>query len=285
MKRDVYQSVTDSIIALLERELPPWRKPWTDSKSIDSALPFNASTGRHYNGINVPLLWGQAQGMGYATNGWLTYKQAQACGGHVRKGEKGTLVVFWKFLEREDENGNQKTIPMARGYTVFNVEQCADVDTKAGTVPEPVEPDNVISWAQSVGATVRHGGNRACYVPSQDFIQLPRPEQFASRELYHATALHELTHWTGHKSRLDRAFGSRFGTEAYAFEELIAEMGAAFLCASIGVQNVPLEDHASYLRSWLKILKQDKRAIFTAARHAQKASDFCLENSRQLEAA
>ena len=282
MKRDVYQSVTDSIIRLLEDDLAPWRKPWSDSKMIDSALPFNASTGRHYNGINVPLLWAESHEMAYSSNGWLTYKQARDLGGHVRKGEHGQLVIFWKFREITDtDSGEVKNIPMARSYFVFNVEQCDELEkTRAGEIPQPVEPDHIISWCQSVGANIRHGGNRACFIPSHDLIQLPRPEQFDSADGYHATALHELTHWTGHESRLNRKFGKRFGDQSYAFEELCAEMGSAFLCASIGVDN-RLEDHTSYLDNWLKILKQDKRAIFTAASQAQKACNYCLEHGHE----
>lgn len=283
MKRDIYQSVTDSIIQLLERDLTPWRKPWADSKSIDSALPFNAVTGRHYSGVNTALLWAEGQEHGYSTNGWLTFKQAKDLGGHVRKGEHGRTVVFWKFQDVQDkETGETKKVPFARAYTVFNVAQCAEIgETKAGEIPNSVEPDNVIAWCQSVGAEIRHGGNRACFVPSADLIQLPRPEQFHAIESYHATALHELTHWTGHKSRLDRTFGKRFGDQAYAFEELCAELGSAFLCASIGIENAPLQDHASYLDHWLGILKSDKRAIFTAASQAQKACNYCLEHGTE----
>ncbi len=229
MRRDVYQSVTDSIINLLENDLPPWRKPWDNSSSIDSRLPFNASTGKHYHGINVPLLWANSQDSGYSTNGWLTFRQAKELGGHVMRGEHGQTVVFWKFREITDtDSGETKTIPMARAYTVFNIEQCDGLEkVKAGEIQLPVEPDNVINWCQSVGANIRHGGNRACFVPSHDLIQLPRPEQFHNPEHYHATALLELTHRTGHKSRLDRTFGKRFGDESYAFEELCAEMGSA----------------------------------------------------------
>lgn len=282
MRKDVYQSVTDSIISLLESDLPPWRKPWATDKTIDSALPFNAATGRHYNGINVPLLWADAQGAGYDCNGWMTYKQAKDLGGHVRRGEHGQLVVFWKFQEVEDKTtGKRKTIPFARAYTVFNVLQCDGLEgTKVGEIPAPVEPDSVISWAQSIGARIQHGGNRACFVPSADLIQLPRPENFPERSEYHATALHELTHWTGHKSRLDRTFGTRFGDESYAFEELVAEMGSAFLSATIGIENPPIPNHASYLKNWLRILKSDNRAIFTAASHAQKATNYCVENGK-----
>lgn len=281
--KDVYQSVTDSIVSLLERDLAPWRQPWADSKAVDSALPFNAATGRHYSGINVPILWATAQETGYTCNGWLTYKQAQELGGHVRRGEKGQMVVFWKFLEAKepDENGNTRTVPMARAYWVFNVAQCDGLgETKAGEIAQPVAPDNVIQWCQSVGADIRHGGNRAFYQRGFDFIQLPRPEQFETAANYHATALHELTHWTGHESRLARTFGKRFGDDAYAFEELCAELGSAFLCASIGIANAPLPEHASYLSHWLRILKADKRAIFTAASQAQKAADYCLEYGR-----
>lgn len=282
MKSDIYQTVTDSIVSLLEQDLAPWRQPWTANKSIDASMPFNAATGRHYSGINVPILWAQAQEIGFSTNAWLTFKQALDLGGHVRKGEKGQMVVFWKFLDRTstDEHGEEtsKSIPMARAYWVFNVEQCDGIESsKAGEIPQPVEPDSVIQWCQRIGADIRHGGNRAYFVPTFDHIQLPRPEQFGSREHYHATALHELTHWTGHSSRLDRKFGARFGDDAYAFEELCAELGSAFLCASIGIPNAPLADHAAYLAHWLKILKNDKRAIFTAASQAQKAASYCLQ--------
>lgn len=284
--KDLYQFVTDSVVSLLESDLPPWRKPWNDDTSIDSALPFNAISGRHYSGINTVLLWAEAHEQGYSRNGWLTFRQASENGGHVRKGERGRTVVFWKFQQVTDDDGQTKNVPFARAFTVFNVNQCEGLqDTKAGQIPQPVEPDNVISWAQSVGAEIRHGGNRACFVPSADLIQLPRPEQFPLRAEYHATALHELTHWTGHKSRLARTFGKRFGDEAYAFEELCAELGSAFLCASIGVENAELSQHASYLDHWLKILKSDKRAIFTAAKHAQAACNYCLEHGKAAELA
>jgi antirestriction protein ArdC len=286
MNRDVYQSVTDSIVSLLERGAAPWRKPWNDSNAVSAAMPFNAVTGRHYSGINVPLLWGDAQEKGYPTNGYVTYCQAQERGGFVRKGEHGRMVIFWKFQDvterKPDGTEEQRTVPFARAYTVFNVAQVSNIgETKAGEILQPVEPDNVISWCESVGVPVRHGGNRAYYVPSLDYITLPRPEQFRSVASYHATALHELTHATGHESRLNRRFGARFGDEAYAFEELCAELGSAFLCASIGIENAPLEDHASYLDHWLKILKNDKRAIFTAASQAQKACDYCLEHGQR----
>jgi len=281
MKHDIYQSVTDSIINLLEQDLAPWHKPWSDSDSIDCALPFNAATGRHYSGINVALLWAKGYETGYLMNGWLTYKQALDLGGHVMKGEKSQRIVFWKFRDVE-KNGKIETIPFARAYSVFNVEQCNGLEnSKVGELISPVEPDDVIHWCQTVGADIRHGGNRACFVPSHDFIQLPRPEQFENYSVYHATALHELTHWTGHKSRIDRQFGKRFGDQAYAFEELIAEIGSAFLCASIGIENAPLEHHASYLDHWLSILKQDKRAIFTAASQSQKACDYCINHGQE----
>lgn len=292
IQRDVYQSVTDSVVALIEKGVEPWRQPWKNVAGVaaESVLPVNAATGRGYRGINVPILWGAAQAFGYRHNAWLTYRQAADLGGHVRKGEHGQPVIFWKFLDKAprggeaegDEDAHGRRIAFAREYYVFNVAQCDGLpETGEAEVAERLQPGEVIQFAQRVGAQLRFGGNRAFYAPDPDFIQLPLREQFVDEAHYNSTALHELTHWTGHKARLDRQFGKRFGDNAYAFEELVAELGSAFLCASTGIENAPVTHHASYVENWLQVLKGDKRAIFTAASQAQKAATYCLDRGAQ----
>lgn len=275
-KRDVYQEVTDRIIAELEAGTVPWVKPWA---AAGNAMPHNALSGRAYNGVNVLLCWATQMHKGYTSNGWLTYKQAGALGGHVRKGEKGTAIVFWKFNKRTERNedGTDKvvTIPMARVYTVFNVEQCEGLTLPAREMVELSEHErheHAEQLMSASGVAIRHGGDRAFYTPSHDYVQLPELGTFAEAAGYYATAMHELTHSTGHKSRCDRDLSGRFGTESYAAEELVAELGAAFLCAELGIAG-DLR-HAGYIDSWLRVLKQDKRAIFTAARLATQAADW-----------
>jgi antirestriction protein ArdC len=272
MARDIYAEVTDKIIAKIEAGALPWVKPWSNAEGCNSGLPVNYSTGKAYRGINVLMLWAS----GFPDQRWLTYKQAQAVGANVRKGEHGSLVVFYKKWDLKDTNAAgesvTKSIPILRSFTVFNVSQIDGLTTDA----MPVEPRQ-ITYTRSAEllaqAKVAHGGNRAFYSPANDSITLPRLEQFATEADYFATGLHELTHWTGHKSRLARDFSGRFGTDAYAFEELIAEMGAAFLCADTGIEYTT--QHASYIETWLRVLKSDKKAILTAASQAQKAADFC----------
>lgn len=273
IKIDIYQVVTDRIVESLEQGDIPWLKPWKDGKNADPSMPFNASTGRAYNGINVLLLWS----MPYQSNGWLTFKQAADCGGNVKKGEKSTLVTFWQFL-KEKINGLEtgKTIPMIKSYRVFNVEQCENLDKLKTIEPIEISDNSALDLALSNGAVVKHGGNKAFFRPSADFIQMPPQANFNESNGYESTLLHELTHWTGHKDRLERDFTGRFGTDSYAFEELIAEMGSAFLCTILNVQENTLQ-HTSYIQSWLKVLKADKRAIFTAATQAKKATQLLTE--------
>lgn len=281
MNRDIYQEVTDRIVAALERGTVPWLRPWRDSKAGSALEPFNAATGRPYNGVNLLVLGT----MPYPELGWVTFKQALDLGGNVRKGERGTGVVFWKIETREDEDtGERKKTFFARLYTVFNVEQCEGLD--AAKLKRPAAPvagaTDMNAVASRVGAIVRHGGTKAFYTTAGDFVQLPSVEAFKSVEHYQATLAHELTHWTGHKSRCAREFGARFGDQAYAFEELVAEIGSAFLCARNGV---PLEElqHPSYLASWLRVLKDDKRAIFTASSKAKQAAEFLMQDAVELE--
>ncbi len=280
-KVDVYQVVTDQIIEALEGGSIPWLKPWKDGNNADPSMPYNASTGRAYNGVNVLLLWSKP----YESNGWLTFKQAADCGGNVKKGEKSTLITFWQFFkEKKDGQETGQTIPMIKSYRVFNVEQCENLE-KLKDVQPVVAPDtDALDLAIASGATVKHGGNKAYFSPSADYIQMPPHANFKESTGYDSTLLHELTHWTGHKSRLERDFTGRFGDQSYAFEELVAEMGSAFLCTMLGVSECTLQ-HTAYLQSWLKVLKTDKRAIFTAASKAKQAAEFLTQSTIEQEKA
>jgi antirestriction protein ArdC len=279
MTRDLYQEVTDRIVASLEAGVAPWLKPWSGDPE---PLPINVTTRRAYRGINVLLLQLESFARGYSRNRWLTFRQATELGGHVRKGEHGTQVVFFKMHEvpsdsaAEDEAATRR-VPMLRAYTVFNT---AQVDGLPANLTQPAAPpswgphDEAEKFLEASGATIQHGGHRAHYQPSSDLIQLPEPGLFEGQGAYYATALHELAHWTGHASRCNRQLGKRFGEAAYAMEELIAEIGSAFLCAHCRIDGSL--QHASYVASWLKVLKSDKRAVVTAAGQAQRASDYLL---------
>ena len=237
-----------------------------------------------YRGVNVLMLWAAAMEKGYSCPLWLTYKQASELGGQVRKGEKGSLVVYANRITKTatDDKGAdvEIEIPFMKGYTVFNAEQIDGLPAHFYATAEPQNNaierlDAVERFFAGAKATIKHGGNRAFYSPPLDFVQMPELPTFRDRESYYATLAHEATHWTRHKSRLDRDLGrKRFGDAGYAMEELVAEIGAAFLCADLGITPETREDHAAYVASWLKVLKDDKRAIFTAASHAQKAADY-----------
>ena len=281
---DVYSRVTDRIIADLEQGVRSWLKPWNASNTEGRITRPLRHNGTPYRGINVLLLWGEAMDKGYASSIWMTYKQAVELNAQVRKGEHGALVVYADRLTRI-EAGDQgedveREIPFMKGYTVFNVEQIEGLPDHYTVKPElKGEPLQLIEAAErffaATGATVRHGGNMAYYAPGPDLIQLPPPEAFKDAESYAATKAHEFTHWTKHERRLNREFGrKRFGDHAYAREELVAELGAAFLCADLGITPEPREDHAAYLGHWLEVLREDKRAIFSAAAHAQRAVEY-----------
>lgn len=280
MARDLYQDVTDRIIAELETGTAPWVKPWAGGASV---LPFNASTGKRYRGINIALLMGSAADYGHG--GFVTFKQALDMGGHVRKGERGHLVVFWNFIKQKEtsasagaaaDDGEEKLIPFARAYTVFNVTQCEGLNLAPPATVAAINPDapdaDLDQLIGNIGASIKTGGNGAFYSPAADYVQMPAFSAFRDASNYYATLLHELTHWTAHPSRLARDLSGRFGSNAYAAEELVAELGAAFMCADHGVTGQL--QHAAYIKSWLEVLKQDKRAIFTAASKAQQAADY-----------
>jgi antirestriction protein ArdC len=283
-KQDVYSRVTDKIIADLERGNLTWLQPWqAGHRAGPVSTPLRAG-GIAYRGVNVLMLWAAAMEKGYSCPLWLTYKQAAEIGGQVRKGEKGSLVVYAnRFTKTEtDDTGAdvEVEIPFMKGYTVFNAEQIDGLPAHFyATVPplnSDIEPlDAVESFFASTKASIQHGGNRAFYSPDRDIVQMPELKTFRDSESYYATLAHEMCHWTRHKSRLDRDLGrKRFGDAGYAMEELVAEIGAAFLCADLGIIPETRADHAAYIASWLKVLKDDKRAIFTAASHAQKAADY-----------
>lgn len=271
---DFYQEVTNRIVAAIDAGTPPWVRPW----SVSDQRPKNASTGRLYRGINALLLGLEAQARGYTANAWLTYRQAAALNAQVRGGERGTSVVLYKLHEVEEKaEGEKRVIPLLRSFTVFNVAQIDGLPQPAPS-PPPARPWDPHLEAElllsSSGADIRAGSEMAYYHPAKDAIYLPDKDAFADQGAYYSTALHELTHWTGHATRCNRDLSGRFGNDAYAMEELIAEMGSAFLCAHCRLDG--RLQHAAYLHAWLQVLKADKRAIFTASAKAQQAADLLL---------
>ena len=279
--QEVVTKVTARIIEQLEQGVKPWECSWERTQS-GPPMPRNLKTGRYYQGINVPLLWCSAEGGGYSTNWWLTYKQAQELGGQVRRGEKATPGVFYKTLvieeEGEDDKGEERsrTIPMMRVFHVFNLDQIDGLERLKGNEAGNGKEFTPIPHAERIlvasGADIREGGTRAFYAPGPDFVGLPDRWRFKSEADFYATGLHELVHWSGSQKRLNRVFGLRFGDQAYGFEELVAEMGSAFLCARIGLKGEL--QHANYVGSWLKILKEDAKALIKAASLAQKAFEY-----------
>jgi antirestriction protein ArdC len=269
--KDIQETITAQIVTALENGTAPWRKPWKGSLA-----PHNATTGKAYQGINLFLLSMVGGG------GFLTYKQAQSLGGNVKRGEKGNPIIFWNFIEKKKANGEMGKIAFLRSYTVFSVSQCEGLE-----LPAPETEGEVISFVPieraeetitRTGAEISHGGNRAFYRPSTDQIQMPEKEAFNAPDEYYSTAFHELAHWTGHTSRLARKGiedVAAFGSATYSKEELIAEMGAAFLCAEHGIDST-LENSAAYLQGWIKALKGDSSLAISAAGAASKAANFIL---------
>lgn len=285
---DIYQQITQQIISAIEAGTGSFQMPWhSDGGSL---RPLNASTGKPYRGINILALWSAADERGYSSDRWATYKQWSEMGAQVRKGEKSSHIVFWKINEdregdesAEDGEEAHRSI-IARGYGVFNALQVDGYDIP----PTPPRPEmqrvqQAEQFFSALGAEIKHGGNRAFYQPASDTIQMPNFESFRDAVSYYSVLAHETTHWTGAKPRLDRDLSGRFGNEAYAAEELVAELGAAFLTADLGLTNEPRSDHAAYVATWLKVLKDDKRAIFTAAAKAQRAADYAHGLQPQLD--
>jgi len=285
-KEDVYTRITNKIVGDLEAGIRPWMKPWSVEHAAGRITRPLRHTGEPYSGVNVIMLWMEAEARGFTAPIWMTFRQAKEIGAHVRKGEKGSLVVYANKIIRSDtdaETGDEieRAIPFMKGYTVFNVEQIEGLPAHfhAAASPPTIDEGQRIAAAEdfmvATGARVGHGGDRAYYSPAEDRIQMPPFPFFRDPESYYATLLHEATHWTRHQSRLAREFGrKRWGDEGYAMEELVAEISSAFLCADLGLTPEVREDHAAYIDSWLTVLKGDRRAIFTAAGHAQRAAAY-----------
>ncbi len=280
--RDIYQEVSEKILKAMESGTLPWIKPWSEIGT--GGMPRNAITRRPYSGANVALLWIAASNNGYTSNRFLTYKQAQEAGGNVKKGEKGTPIIFASSFEKETDKGEKKFIPFLKTFTVFALEQCERLE-QFQEKPLPVVTYNrdrdCDAFMVSTAADIRHGEARAYYNSDADYIMLPAWETFKSADGYYGIALHELVHWTGNKNRCNREFGKRFGDRAYAAEELVAELGAAFMCAEFGYDATT--QHAAYIQNWISLIKSDSKAFITAASKASKAVEFLRELAIQEE--
>lgn len=275
---DIRQIITDKIVKLLESGTSKTGPRWTGTST--GGLPRNAKTGEAYHGINVLLLWAEMAERQYASTEWLTYNQAATLGAQVRKGEKSVMCVYYQTVQKRDNNEDETdSYFLVKPFWLFNVAQIDNLPANLNTQARGVE-FNANAAAEQIlidsKAQIHYGFDSAYYSPSKDQICLPQRERFTTTENFYATAMHELTHWSGHESRLNRQFGKRFGSDAYAFEELIAELGAAFAVGALGMIDATIEAHADYLSSWLEVLKSDKGAIFTAASQASRAADFIL---------
>jgi antirestriction protein ArdC len=283
-RTDLYTRVTNAIIADLEQGVRPWLKPWNAEHAAGRITRPLRAGGQPYKGINVLMLWASAMTQNFAAPIWMTFKQAKELKANVKKGAKGSLVVYSDRITRtkttEAGEEQERDIYFMKEYRVFNVEQIEGLPPHFYATATPqLDPVQRIESADlfftNTGADIRHGGNQAYYAPGADYVQMPPFEFFRDAESYYATLAHEMTHWTKHSSRLDRDFGrTKFGDDGYIREELLAEIGAGFLCCDLGITAEPRDDHAAYLDHWLRVLKEDKRAIFQAAAHAQRAVDF-----------
>lgn len=282
---DLYQTITNTIISHLEEGTAPWHKKWVGGNSTPFSLPINFSTNKHYKGINILLLWSAASKNQFTTNEWATLKQWNEKKEKIRKNEKSSMIVYFDMMEKEIE-GEIEKIPFLKYSKVFNRSQLESY------IPGPAEPElpllverleRVEKFVANTKADIKHQGYDACYIPDQDVIHMPSKSSFintdemTATEGYYSTLMHELTHWTGHPKRLDRKLSTKFGSNPYAEEELIAELGAAFLAAALNITNAPKKDHANYIATWLQVLKQNKYAIISAARSASKAVDYLMK--------
>ena len=285
-RANLYDEITTRIVAELEAGRLPWVQPWGSSDvSAPLAMPKNVSTGRHYSGINILILWGAVVAQGFSCQSWLTFRQALSLGGNVRKGERGTTVVYADRFVPDDERRRARdtgedaqAIPFLKRFTVFSTDQCEGLPEDLVSLPPPVPEGLILPEVEALirksGADLRLGGDKAYYAPALDYVQVPRPESYFAPIDWHRTALHELGHWSGHGSRLGRDLSGSFGSRKYAQEELVAELTAAFCCATIGI--TPTMRHADYIGSWLDVLREDNRAVVRAASAASKAADYLL---------
>ena len=285
-RTNLYDEITGKILAELEAGRLPWVQPWgTAAAKAPLAMPKNAATGRGYSGINVLILWGAVIEHGFPGQSWLTFRQALALGGNVRKGERGTTVVYAdRFIPDDEKKRSRETgeeaqaIPFLKRFTVFNLAQCEGLPDDLAIVAPPPEPGliepKVEALIKASGIDFRIGGDRAFYVPAHDYVMVPPPQAFFEPINWHRTALHECSHASGALHRLNRDLSGSFGSRKYAFEELIAEVSAAFCCAALGI--VPTVRHADYIGSWAEVLREDNRAIVRAASQASKAADWLL---------
>ena len=270
----LYSKITSQITELMQQHGSDWTRPWTST----AGGPSNALTGDHYKGINTLLLNLQSNDQGYSLPYWATFKQWRMKGGKVRKGQKGTLCVFYKPIAINQTDECSKTIPIMKHFYLFNADQVEGIE-----FPQSEEPialadrnDEVDALIYGTGAIINETGSRAFYSPSKDHIYIPPTTEFNSPELFYSTLLHELSHWSGRPTRLDRKEGmqGRFGSSAYAMEELVAELASAFLSIRLKVSHEPRKDHAQYLNSWIKVLNQDPKAFSSVASKAQSVADY-----------
>ena len=278
---DLYQTVTDQVLAMLDAGVAPWRSPILGRTS--AGHPRNLDSGRAYRGVNTFLLAFAAHARGYESSYWATFNQARSRGGSVKKGEKATLVVFWKTYDTTDrKTGDPVRVPVLRYYNVFNLAQCDGLAAPDAAPLTPVDFDPIAACEAVVSGyagrpSIDHGGSLAYYRPADDSVRMPDPTRFTAGEQYYSTLFHEYAHSTGHRTRLDRGFATcprPFGTPEYSKEELLAECAAAFLCGHAGISPAVLEHQAAYLAGWVKVLKGDKRLVVTAAGAAQRAADW-----------
>ena len=296
VKQDVYTRITDKIVADLEQGVRTWMKPWNAGNTTGRITRPLRHNGLPYSGINILILWARAIEQGFASAMWMTFQQAVELKGHVRRGEKGSWIVYANTITKSEANDAgeeiEREIPFLKSYTVFNAEQIDGLPDRYYSRPEPtLTPVERIARAEeffaATGADIRSGGGRAFYAAEPDYIQVPPIESFRDAESFYATLAHEAAHWTKHPSRLDRDFGRKaWGDAGYAKEELVAELTSAFLCADLELTPEVRDDHAAYLATWLTALQNDKRLIFSAAAHAQRAANFLhqLQNPK-VEAA
>jgi antirestriction protein ArdC len=284
-RRDLYQRVTDTIIQQLEKGTVPWQQPWVGDNKGYLQIPYNLASQKAYRGINIVLLWSAALERNFTSNQWATFKQWKAKGESIRKDEKGSLIVYYDTFDSE-EDGEIKKIPFLKHSIVFNKSQLGSYDPAKEIVHQPNQVslvqriEQVDQFVANTKATIEHWDKGACFLPFEDKICMPKPEMFCdtktatAQEGYYTTLLHELTHWSGHHKRLNRQYGKKFGDQAYAQEELVAELGAAFLSAEFDITNVYNGDHAAYIAHWIQVLKKNKHSIIAAASEASKAVEY-----------